>query len=67
MEKDIRAVRETDLVVDKSEKGRQKREEQADCDKIKQRKVYIILQTDRQRDRHSERYRGIERDRKKIV
>ena len=50
MEKDIRAVRETDLVVDKSEKGRQKREEQADCDKIKQRKVYICKQIGRETD-----------------
>ena len=48
MERDIRALRETDLGVDKSEKGRQKREEQEDCDKINQRKVYVCKQIGRE-------------------
>ena len=53
MERDIRALRETDLGVDKSEKGRQKREEQEDCDKIKQKKVYICKQIGRETDLQS--------------
>ena len=53
MERDIRALRETDLGVDKPEKGRQKREEQEDCDNINQRKVYICKQIGRETDLQS--------------